>query len=151
MGATRGGTVIHTYSDAKDALRNIRARFCIAPDGSGRRSGLGANLGLQRRQTLGEPRLAGAPQLRIQLPLDGVGMCVDVGHRLDRLLRFDRQFARCAGGAGAISCAAESNWSSSTQRWTRPTRSASTPSITSPNTTAAMVVCGPAMRRNIHV
>ena len=51
----------------------------------------------------------------------------------------------------AISWATVSNWSSSTQRCTRPTRSASAPSITSPNTTPANVACGPAMRRSIQV
>ena len=53
----------------------------------------GRDARLDRRQALGEPRLPGAPDLRLQLPLDGRRVVVDVGHVLDRRLRDEHQLA----------------------------------------------------------
>src|SRR5690606_36446904 len=60
---------------------------------------LAADLLLERGQALGESRLARAPQLRVELALDGALVRGDARHVVDRLLSHDDQLAGGARGA----------------------------------------------------
>src|SRR4051812_20355456 len=61
-------------------------------------SGLAGDPRLEGRDPLGEPRLLDAPQLRLELAIDGVVVRADGSHVTDRALGDDHQFTRCRRG-----------------------------------------------------
>ena len=66
-------------------------------------------------------------------------------------------WSRSPTPCGTVAALAANSWATSssesagTDRYARPMRSASLPSSTWPNTTAAIAACGPTIRRSIHV